>query len=64
VGERVPDDRRRLLEAFGYSRTKATATWSNKAAGRAISEETVISWSLDELRDWLTKGAAHAGAKP
>ena len=49
---------RRLLKAFGYRWKKGVREWVNGEAGSAISHETVRAWTLDQLRDWLTKGAA------
>jgi hypothetical protein len=55
--DRVSEGARRLLEAFGYRWNKEQRTWVNTDAGRALSEQTVIAWTLDELRAWLTRGA-------
>lgn len=51
----LPDDHRRLLDAFSYHWSKAQRTWVNREAGRAISPQTVRAWTLDDLRDWLTR---------
>ena len=54
---RVSQEGQRTLRAFGYEWSADSRTWVNRAAGSAIGEETVLAWSLDELRAWLTKRA-------
>jgi len=54
----VPREGQRTLRAFGYEWSAHSRTWVHREAGRAISEETVLAWSLDELRAWLTQGAS------
>ena len=55
---RVSQEGQRTLRAFGYEWSADSRTWVNRAAGRAIGEETLLAWSLDELRAWLTQGAS------
>jgi hypothetical protein len=53
--DEVTPEQRRLLEAAGYDWNKSTQVWANRHAGRAVSPETVRRWTLDELRDWLSR---------
>jgi len=54
---RVSEEGQRTLRAFGYEWSAHSGTWANRETSRAIGEETVQAWSLDELRTWLTQGA-------
>ena len=53
----LPEDRRRLLDAFGYHWNKRSRVWVNRGLGRAVSQQTVREWTLDQLENWLTKDA-------
>jgi hypothetical protein len=55
---RKPQYGQRTLRAFGYEWSADSRTWVNREAGRAIGEETLLAWSLGEVRAWLTQGAS------
>lgn len=55
--DHLPDDYRRLLDAFGYHWNKRSRVWVNREVGQAVSQQTVRAWTLDQLRDWLTRDA-------
>ena len=54
---RVSEESQRTLRVFGYEWSPESRTWVNRKAGRAIGEETILAWPLDQLRAWLTKDA-------
>jgi hypothetical protein len=57
AGDELPAESRRLLEAFGYHWNKAHRLWLNEERRGAVSQDTVSGWTVDELRDWLTRNA-------
>lgn len=56
--ENVPVERRRLLEAFGYQWNAELRRWEHAGSGGAISQDTVVAWTVDEARVFLTREAA------
>jgi hypothetical protein len=47
---------RALLEAVGFTADRVLRVWFNKAAGRAISFETVRTRGAEWIAEWIKEG--------